>query len=227
MKLLLSIFLAAIGQMTFSQTATQFSQADRKLMEATPIDFSWTNRIKITQIEKFPISGYLNSDPQSSLYATTNNPDFTLFANGLVVLRFPFELRDEKPVRSDFNLSFYISQSLYIRQKLDMFESYRLNLAEHRVFPISLNLGEVQPSPHDADMNNRFRFTIHVSAEDHVTLLIETAEQPITGGPPDQYNLHILDVSQVNEVKRMLDGLPDLIWWEQKAAGIIPSPTNK
>lgn len=227
MKLLFSIFLAAIGQMTFSQTAAQFSPGDRKLMEATPIDFSWTNRIKITQIEKFPISGYLNPDPLSSPYANTNKPDFTLFANGLVMLQFPFELRDEKPVRSDFNLSFHISQSVYIRQKLDMFDSYRLNLAEHRVFPISLSLGEVQSGLRDVDINNRFRFTIHISAEDHVTLLIETAEQPIMGGPPDQYNLHILDVSQVDEVKRMLDGLPNSTWWEQKAAGIIPPPTNK
>jgi hypothetical protein len=162
-----------------------------------------------------------------SPYAATNKPDFTLFANGLVMLRFPFELRNKNPVRSDFNLSFHINQSSHIRQKLDMFESYRLNMAEHRVFPISLSLGEVQPSTHDAGINNCFRFTIHVSAEEHVTLLIETGEKPVTGGSPDQYSLQVLDVSQVDEVKRMLDGLPNLIWWEQKVAGIIPSTPNK
>ena len=74
---------------------------------------------------------------------------------------------------------------------------------------------------------NYFRFTIHVSAEEHVTLLVETGEQPIMGGPPDQYSLHILNESQVDEVKRMLDALPDLFWWKQKAMGIILSPLNK
>ncbi len=223
MKLLLFIFLAAICQTAFCQTALQFSPADRKVLETIPVDFSWTNRIKVTQIESFPICGYLNPDPLFSPYVTTNKPHFTLLTNGLVMLQFPFELRDKKTVRSDFNLSFHISQLVYIKQKLNMFDSYRLNIAEHRIFPISLSLGKVRPSPHDAGINNCFRFTIHVSAEEHVTLLIETGEQPITGGPPDNYSLQILDVSQVDEVKRMLDGLPDLTWWEQKAMGIIPS----
>jgi hypothetical protein len=222
MKLLFTIFLAVIGQMTYSQTATQFSPADRSLMEATPIDFSWTNRVKVTQIERFPVSGYLNPDPIISPYVSTNKPDFTLLANGLVMLRFPFELRENKPVRSDCFLSFHISQLVDIKHKLEMFNSYRLTLKEHHVFPISLNLGEVSPSSYDAGINNCFRFTINASAEEHATLLVETGEQPIIGGLPVEYSLQILDVSQVDEVKRMLDGMPDLIWWKQKAMGIIP-----
>ena len=66
-----------------------------------------------------------------------------------------------------------------------------------------------------------------VSAEEHVMLLIETGEPSIAGGPPNEYSLHILDERQVDEVKRMLDGLPDLTWWKQKAMGIIPSPPSK
>jgi hypothetical protein len=96
MKLLLIIYLAVIGQTVFCQNAVQFSPADRKAMETTPIDFSWTNRVKVTQIEKFPICGYLNPDPLISPYATTNKPNFTLFENGLVILRFTFELHDKK-----------------------------------------------------------------------------------------------------------------------------------
>lgn len=227
MKLLLFIFLAAIDQTAFPQDAVQFSPADRKGMETIPIDFSWTNRIKVTQIERFPICGYLNPDPLMSLYASTNKPQFMLSENGSVMLSFPFELRDKKPVRSDFFLSFHISQLVYVRQKLEMFNSYRLTMSERRVFPISLNLGEVRPGLHDAGINNWFRFTIHVSAEEHVTLLIEIGEQSIAGGPPNEYSLHILDERQVDEVKRMLDGLPDLTWWKQKAMGIIPSPPSK
>ena len=157
----------------------------------------------------------------------TNKPQFMLSENGSVMLSFPFELRDKKPVRSDFFLSFHISQLVYVRQKLDMFNSYRLTMSERRVFPISLNLGEVRPGLHDAGINNWFRFTIHVSAEEHVMLLIEIGEQSIAGGPPNEYSLHILDERQVDEVKRMLDGLPDLTWWKQKAMGIIPSPPSK
>jgi hypothetical protein len=227
MKTLLILILAAASQTIFSQSAVQFSAADRKFMETTPIDFSWTNRIKVTKIENFPICGYLNPDPIFSPYVSTNKPDFILFENGTFMLRFPFELRDKEPIRSDFLLSFHINQWAYIEEMLDTFNSYRMTLTERRVFPISMSLGEIRPSPYDADSNKYFRFTIHVTDEDHAMLLVETGERSVTGEPPNHYDLTILDKSQVDEVKRMLDGLPDLTWWKQKAMGIIPSPPKK
>ncbi|MDD5140664.1 MAG: hypothetical protein PHY43_10445 [Verrucomicrobiales bacterium] len=227
MKPLFILILAVINQTLFSQNAVQFSQTDRKFMATAPIDFSWTNRIKVTKIENFPICGYLNPNPMFSPYVSTNKPDFMLFEKGMFMLSFPFELRDKEPIRSDFFLSFHINQWAYIEEMLGAFNSYRITLTKHRVFPISMSLGEIRPSPYDNDSNKYFRFTIHVTAEGHAMLLVETGERSITGGPPDHYDLNILDNSQVDEVKRMLDGLPDLKWWKQKAMGIIPSPPIK
>jgi hypothetical protein len=227
MKTLSFLLLLTFPLKSFSQTAVQFSQADRKYMETVSVNFSWTNRIKVTQIDNFPIRGYFNTLPIGSPYFSTNKPNFMLLENGCIFLSFPFESRGKDLYRLDYNLSFHISQRAYIEEKIDMFKSYRLTLGQNKVFPISMSLGEVRPGSYDTSSKKYFRFTIHISADEEASLLVETGEETIGGGPPDNYTLDILDKSQVDEVKRMLDGLPDLTWWQQKAMGIIPSPQKK
>jgi len=233
-SLLIILFLIVAGQLAYSQTNVEFQPAFRSVLKACQIDFSWTNKLKVTQVQSFPISGYMNPDPMISPYFSTNKPDFILFANGSVILQFPFRPADPKWNYPDnFILSFHISQLGYLRDKFEMFQTYRRTMAERHVFSISLPLGEViphpvvRPDPIDMDLTHYFRFNIHVAADEKATLLVEMGEQHGTNGKPDNFSLHILDESQANEVLEMLKTMPTPMWWGQKVIGMIPSSQKK
>lgn len=235
MKSIAILILIIVGQGAYSQNSIEFLPSFQSLLETAKIDSSWTNNFKVPQVEKFPVSGYRNPDPMFSPYFTTNKADFILFANGDVMLRFPFRPSDSKWNYPDnFMLSFDINQSSYIRNKIEMFESYRSTLVERHVLPISMQLGEVLPHPVvrpdpvlDTHLSHSFRFTIHVSADEKATLLIETGESQGRNGNPENYSLRVLDESQSKEVLEMIKAMPDPIWWGQKVIGLTPSSTSK
>lgn len=231
MKLILALILIAFSPAAFSQATRQIDERYRKWLEKTPIYFSWTNNLTITRIDAFPIQGNLKTLHHAYLYTSTNKPAFMLFEDGNLSLDFPFKPPSggknddltKSGIFSHFSFSFHISQLVKIEKIVESFKSYRNTLEESDIFPISMSLGEVShvAENHQQTFKHHFKFTIHVATDKRARLLIETGDTYFDA--PYAYDLKILDEGQTAELVSMLKTLPNKIWWEQKAVGIIPS----
>lgn len=232
MRLRMNSLSTSISAFVFALTMicarAQSNARERSLLAATPVDNSWTNQVIVTRFDTFPIVANLKSDIGFASYDTTNPPSFMLFKDGIVHIRFDFTPKGKPSGIGLFSLSFHIGQTLAIADKFEMFKSHGSRLADAGVYPASLTLGEVHPDRSSPDKGRHFRFTVYVSQKAEPKLLLEDGDTPIVmGSEPSKYDLNVLSERDAQMVLKLLRGLPSYIWWKQKDAGIISSPSTK